>query len=143
MFVKSRPRLKVAPQQIRRGSRAQTVSKPDAVRRVPTQERSKQRLERILEAADQVFAEVGYDAATTEQIAERAGSSIGSLYQFFPNKTALFEALCANYLERARKLFEELLEQSAASAPWTELIDRTIDAFWRFHVDLPLSLIHI
>jgi AcrR family transcriptional regulator len=57
---------------------------------------------RIVEAADRVFADVGYEAATMEQIAERAETSIGSVYQFFPNKGALFEALCDRYFERAR-----------------------------------------
>lgn len=109
------------------------------MRRVPTQERSRQRLERILDAADQIFSEVGYDAATTEQIAERAETSIGSVYQFFPNKSALFEALCQRYLERAQSLFERLLERTtlADSPSWSKIVDDMIDAFWSFHVDQP------
>jgi AcrR family transcriptional regulator len=107
------------------------------VRRIPTQERSKQRLERILDAADGVFAELGFDKATMEQIAERAETSIGSVYQFFPNKTALFESLCARYLERAQELFEGLLENISPDQSWMELVDLAIDSFWKFHVDLP------
>lgn len=107
------------------------------VRRVPTQERSKARLVRILDAADAVFAEVGYERATTEEIAERAGTSIGSLYTFFPNKGALFAALRARYLERAHELFLELLTPDAIKRPWPDLLDAIIDAFWRFHCALP------
>lgn len=107
------------------------------VRRVPMQERSKARLERILDAADAVFAEVGYERATTEEIAERAGTSIGSLYTFFPNKRALFAALRTRYLERAHELFEGLLTPAALERPWPELVDAIIDAFWQFHCALP------
>jgi AcrR family transcriptional regulator len=110
---------------------------PPELRRVPTQARSKERFERILDAADAVFADVGFDAATMDAIAERAGTSIGSVYQFFPNKKALFEALCTRYLERAQGLFESLLVSGIAAKPWPELVDAVIDAFWRFHVDLP------
>ncbi len=108
-----------------------------AVRRVPTQERSKLRLSRILDAADAVFSDAGFDAATMEDIAARAETSIGSVYQFFPHKTALFEALCGRYMERAQQLFEELLVPEVVTGPWRQLVDHMIDAFWRFHMDLP------
>ncbi len=117
-------------------ARAARPRKPD-LRRVPTQERSRARLERILDIADTVFAEVGYDAGTMEEIAARAESSIGSLYQFFPNKKAIFAALQTRYLERAQRLFEELLTEQALARPWHALLDDVIEAFWRFHCDLP------
>ena len=107
------------------------------LRRVPTQERSIARLERILDVADAVFAELGYDAATMEEIAARAETSIGSLYQFFPNKKALFAALRTRYLEQARGLFEALVIEGALERPWPALLDDIIDAFWRFHCELP------
>jgi AcrR family transcriptional regulator len=87
-------------------------------------------VERILEAAGHVFAEKSFDAATTEEIAERAGVSIGSVYQYFPNKDALFEAIADQYLARARAVFE--LHMTAAAiegGTWEEVIDRAIDAF--------------
>jgi len=65
-----------------------TLLKPGQ-RRQPKQFRSRLMVETILEAAHQVFAKQGFEAATTNQIAERAGISIGSLYQYFPNKDAL------------------------------------------------------
>ncbi|BAC90446.1 TetR/AcrR family transcriptional regulator [Gloeobacter violaceus] len=70
------------------------------VRRTPKQERGRQRVERILPAATEVFAEVGYEAATTHGIAERAETAVGSLYQFFPDKRALFKALEQRHIER-------------------------------------------
>lgn len=97
-------------------------------RRVPAQERSKQRVERILDAAAQVFAEDGYDAATMEKIAERAETSIGSIYQFFPNKLAVFSALARRYHETLRRFFDELLEGPLLERPWPEVLDASIDA---------------
>lgn len=106
------------------------IAKPkDApVRRVPAQERSRARVERILDAAARVFAEVGYEAATTEAIAARAGTSIGSLYQFFPNKQALFVAIGQTYLDESQALFDELIARPL-DRPWDELIGDAIDAF--------------
>ena len=88
------------------------------LRKKPTQERSKLRVKRILDTAALVFAEVGYAAATVETIAERAGVSIGSLYQFFPNKRALFNAVGAAYLEESRGLFDRLMTPERLAQPW-------------------------
>ena len=65
--------------------------RPEIDRRVPTQERARRRVARILDAAALVFAEQGFEAATMEDIAARAETSIGSIYQFFPNKLAIFD----------------------------------------------------
>ena len=102
-------------------------------RRIPLQERSQKRVERILAAAAELFVELGYDATTTEAIAERAGTSIGSLYQFFPNKLALFDAIASQYLEGSKKLSDELLTPEAVDTPWESLLDRMLDAFADFH----------
>lgn len=69
-------------------------------RRRPVQERSRQTVERILAAAAQVFGERGY-AATTNHVADAAGLSIGSLYQYFPDKDALLVALHERHLNAA------------------------------------------
>jgi AcrR family transcriptional regulator len=82
-----------------------SVNSPSAPRprrrRKPVQARSKETVERILVAAAHVFSERGY-AATTNQIAEAAGLSIGSLYQYFPDKDALLVALHGRHLEEVR-----------------------------------------
>jgi len=65
------------------------------VRKEPRQARSKQMVDAILQAAAETFARHGYARATTNKIAERAGVSIGSLYQYFPNKDALLAGLLA------------------------------------------------
>ena len=84
-------------------------------RKAPKQQRSRATVEAILVATTQVLTEHGYDKTTTNLIAKRAGVSIGSLYQYFPNKESLIAALCEQHiravtegvigaLERAREL---------------------------------------
>ena len=137
MFVKSPKKLaskKAGSPAI--SARDEDGSEPGA-RRVPAQERSKQRVTRMLDAAALEFAERGYDATTMEGIAARAETSIGSIYQFFPNKLALFHALSRTYLERLRVLFDTVLTASLANMPWTTVLDAGIDAFAAFHASDP------
>lgn len=68
-------------------------------RRAPRQERGQRRVTSLLDAAESVIAEHGYEAATMSGIADKAGASIGSLYQFFPSKQAIVQALRARYRE--------------------------------------------
>lgn len=67
-------------------------------RRIPQQKRGRERVAGFLRAAARVINEVGYDRATTSAIAERANSCIGSLYQFFPNKPSIAEAIRAQHI---------------------------------------------
>jgi AcrR family transcriptional regulator len=99
---------------------------------VPAQARSRERYERILDAATAIFAEVGYEAATTEAIAERAETSIGSVYRFFPNKLALFQALIPRYLDETRAIFEALVAEEPIAPSWQDTVERAIDAFAAF-----------
>jgi AcrR family transcriptional regulator len=69
---------------------------------------------RLLHAADLVIGEAGYESATMCAIAERAGSSVGSLYQFFPNKDAVVDALRAQYAEEYAKFWRQFTPQAAA-----------------------------
>jgi AcrR family transcriptional regulator len=98
-------------------------------RRIPSQDRSRKRALRILDAAARIFADGGYEATTTEAIAKAAGTSIGSLYQFFPNKRAVFHAIASRHLGHARALFDMLVEGPAMELSWDELLSRGIDAF--------------
>src|SRR5687767_5182200 len=106
---------------------------PEPGRRVPTQERSRQRVERILDSASKIFASEGYDAATMEAIAHHADTSIGSIYQFFPNKKAVFQGLLARYHEALKTWFDALLESPLLEKPWGELLQSSIDAVAKFH----------
>lgn len=70
------------------------------MRRAPLQARGRRRVDLLLDAAADVVAEVGVEAATTNAIAARAKTSVGSLYQFFPDKHALIWALAQRFISR-------------------------------------------
>jgi AcrR family transcriptional regulator len=114
-------------------TRKAEIATTPVARRVPIQERSRRRVESILDAAALVFAEDGFEAATTEAIAEKAGTSIGSLYQFFPNKLALFEALAQRCVDRSRDAFEMLFPKELAPNEWSEVLDRILSGFALLH----------
>ena len=85
------------------------------LRRRPVQQRSAARVERMLEACAKLIDEVGYDGVTTTLIAERAGVAVGSLYQFFPDKRAVVQALTTRNLDR----FMELISQRWRPPSWS------------------------
>ncbi|MER5264790.1 TetR/AcrR family transcriptional regulator [Actinosynnema sp. NPDC002837] len=93
---------------------------PKVVRR---QARGERRMAELQDAAAAVFAEVGYEAATTNAIAARAGVSPGTLYQFYGNKEAIAQALADRYLEQLRSAHGALTPE-LAHLPLDELIDR-------------------
>lgn len=72
---------------------------PKALRRVPVQERSAERLARILDACAELLDEVGYEELSTRGVALRAGVPIGSVYRFFGNKRAMADALAHRNLD--------------------------------------------
>ena len=101
------------PVKCKDGSRLSEIEKmndPHVVSRrpkTPTQERGERRVTDLLRAAEHLFATTGYDATPMSGIAQVAGASIGSLYQFFPSKESLGNALFLKYMK-------ELSEQIAA-----------------------------
>jgi len=76
-------------------------------RKPPVQRRSKATVEAVLTAAAQVFEAHGYAAGTTNRIAESAGVSIGTLYQYFPSKEALAVALLEQHIEETQRRLRE------------------------------------
>jgi len=108
-------------------------STPALPRRVPTQQRSQERLARIARAAGELCADVGADAATMEAIAARAGTSIGSLYQFFPNKEALLQTVAERYVADLFTLLDAADPPDVTTLPLEELVDAVLQPFVAFH----------
>lgn len=98
-----------------------------SMRRQPKQKRSQERVDRILDAAAEVFDEVGYEGATTHAIATRADTAIGSLYQFFPDKLAIFHALELRHVERVHAVWAKLDQPEIIQLPFETFI-RTLGA---------------
>ncbi len=107
-------------------NKSSQMSTPNSLRRQPKQQRGQERVTRILTAAAEVFAEVGYAVATTQQIADRANTAVGSLYQFFPDKLAIFHALEAEHMAQVEIVNTQLLAKDVRR-PLIQTIDEMVD----------------
>lgn len=94
-------------------------------------------MNQILDVAEQMFIAEGYNATTTNAIAARAKVPIGSLYQFFPDKTAIFQALALRYGEILHQRFVELDPDEMTQLPLESYVDRIISATDQFFTDRP------
>jgi len=101
-------------------------SHTELARRIPIQERGERRVAGLLEAAAAIFSEVGYEAATMRDIAERAGASIGSLYQFFPNKEVVARAIKTQYCQELKRVWANLVAVGAKT-PTIRLVDQFLN----------------
>lgn len=102
------------------------------LRRAPRQRRGQERVRRVLRAADDILAADGAAALTTTRVAEVAGISVGSLYQYFPDKAAIVEALAAGYMAELEQLMAGLAgaaERRRFEDPAGEILDAFAAAF--------------
>ena len=95
-------------------ARMRTTSQ-ERMRREPRQGRSRQTVHAVLGAVSRVIRREGIDAVTTNRIAEAAGVSIGSLYQYFPDKKAIFSALHERHVEDVRRVIERTMAERSRS----------------------------
>lgn len=109
----------------------------DHSRRRPRQQRSRDTVSTLVEAAAQVFSREGV-GATTNRIADRAGLSIGTLYQYFPDKLALLRAVAERHVREADgRLTEVFAELRAAAPPFDATMRTLLEALVGLHVDQP------
>lgn len=101
------------------------------------QERGRQRIDSLLEAAEAVFAEIGFERATTNLIAQRASASPGTLYQFFSDKQAIAETLGRRYAAQLEDICNSSLGPEQAQAPLFTVVDNIVDTFFAFHRKAP------
>ncbi|MCZ0979120.1 TetR/AcrR family transcriptional regulator [Streptomyces diastatochromogenes] len=99
-----------------------------ALRRAPVQQRSAERLARILDACAVLLDETGYEQLSTRTVAARAGVPIGSVYRFFGNKRAMVAALALRNLDRyAERISDRFAEEPLLDARGA--IDGVLDEF--------------
>ncbi len=127
---------------LKRNMRAKAHVSQDKVsdrstRAAPRQSRSRDRVDRLLEAAAEVIAQTSYESATTNAIAERAGVSIGSLYRYFPDKQAILRALVERRLGEVRTLYDRIFNEDVVYLPLPVLVDRLVDPFLELHLKTP------
>jgi len=106
------------------------------LRRVPVQGRSLARVQRMLDACAELVDELGYEALTTTLLAERAGVAIGSVYQFFPDKRAIVQALALRNLEAYLARLSTRSEQ-VEYTHWWDVVDAAIDEYIAMHREVP------
>jgi AcrR family transcriptional regulator len=99
-----------------------------SARKAPRQRRSRQLVEDILEAAIRVLSREGARRFTTARVAETAGVSVGSLYQYFPNKEAILFRLQTDEWKRTGDLMHSILADT--SRPPLERLRATVEAFF-------------
>jgi len=105
------------------------------------QARGERRIAELLDAAGQIFAECGYSAATTNAIAARAGVSPGTLYQYFPNKDAIADAVGELYTAELREVVDRVLMRVPDGVSLTELLDLVVDPMVDYHLDRPACVV--
>lgn len=107
------------------------------MRREPVQRRSAARVAAILDACAALLDEFDYDELTTSKIAERAGVPIGSLYQYFPDKRAVVQALTMRNLDAFTAEVERIFGGTNLPDGWPEAVDLVLDQYLRMLDDVP------
>lgn len=117
-------------------------SRKRSVRTEPTQRRSSQRLDALLDAAAEIVDESGFERLTTQMVAERAGASIGTVYRYFPDRVAVVEALRERAIQRYRERVADDLERLTPGT-WWDIIDIALDACIALYRDEPgFTVVH-
>lgn len=107
------------------------------MRREPVQRRSTARVMAILDACAALLDDFDYDDLTTSKIAERAGVPIGSLYQYFPDKRAVVQALTLRNLEAFSVEVEQIFGGEGVPTDWRQAIDQVVAGYLRMLEDVP------
>ena len=111
----------------------------NSVRVAPQQERSTRRLAGFLDSAAELFVKVGYEAATMTEIAERSGSSIGALYNYFPDKQSIAFTLVNQYTQELEAHWKPLMEQ-VETLPHADFANLFIERITQFVQERPAYL---
>lgn len=99
------------------------------MRRLPAQQRSREKVQRILDAAEELLATVGYDRAVESpiQLLEACGVSRGAFYSYFTSPEMAVETVALGFIERAKAMADEFAAMDYPS--WPELVEHTVDVY--------------
>lgn len=107
------------------------------LRRSPSQQRSRERVERMLDAAASIVVDHGVEKLKVSEIASRAGVPLGTLYQFFARKDDVVYALAQRFADRFGEVLEATLAGADDDTDWRVLLDRLLDAYATFYRSEP------
>ncbi len=109
-----------------------------APRRAPTQQRSRDRVERILRVASGLIAQSGSDALKMGDVAAGAEISIGSLYQYFPDKASIIRVLAERNVATSRQCIAEALEKTKDVAGLKKAFGKLVDQYYAMFLASPV-----
>jgi AcrR family transcriptional regulator len=124
-----------------RGKAGQKTAEAGAAglaRLVPTQQRSRERFEKILISAAGLMAEKGSEAFRMSDVVERSGVPFGSLYQYFPDKTAIIGTLAERYNAIGRDCVRRDLAVVKTARDLHPALCRITDSYYRMFIDVPV-----
>jgi AcrR family transcriptional regulator len=107
-------------------------------RRKPAQQRSRERMDRILAVASELIEASGSGQLRMSDVAERAGISIGSLYQYFPDKSAVIRSLAERYNAQSRKCIEDAFEKVSTPKELEAAFGGLIDLYYSIFLGEPV-----
>ncbi|SPH21069.1 HTH-type transcriptional regulator BetI [Ascidiaceihabitans donghaensis] len=111
---------------------------PIEVRKRPVQARSKARVEAILDAARDIISEIGSDGMKMSVLAHRAGVPIGTVYQFFPNKSAVIYTLVTDIMQQMHTALQAQMEGIQSLDDASGRIDQMVRGYYQFLKDEPV-----
>ena len=120
------------------GQKPAEAAAPALARLVPAQQRSRERFEKILESAAGLMAEKGSEAFRMSDVVERSGVPFGSLYQYFPDKTAIIGTLAERYNAIGRECVRRDLASVRSARDLYPALCRITDSYYRMFIDEPV-----
>ena len=107
-------------------------------RRVPSQQRSKEKYEQVLLSAKELIGQKGNDLVTMKEISKHSGVTLPSIYQYFPDKTAILQAIMEDYFSQVRETLVTLLKDCDSMQVLSEQLNSGIDVFYALVKDEPV-----
>lgn len=104
----------------------------------PVQKRSRERSEHILSVAEEMLLEPGNDSFRMSDLVARSGVPIGSLYQYFPSRSAVIGALADRHNEVGRRCVEDILAPVGDLDAFLRALDDIVDGFYQMFRDYPV-----
>jgi AcrR family transcriptional regulator len=118
--------------------KSEESERPALARLIPVQKRSRERFEQILSSAAEILTEKGSEAFRMSDIVERTGVAFGSLYQYFPDKTAIIGTLAERYNATGRDCVVRDLSVMKTASDLHPALCRITDSYYRMFIDVPV-----
>ncbi len=118
---------------------ASIASPKPSVRKIPTQARAKERFERILDAACSLIEEAGSEHMKMSDVASRAGVPIGSVYQYFPDKSAIIITLAERIMELVSDGLAQAMDEVTSLEDAEKALSSTLTAYYELFLAEPVA----